>query len=219
MTADVVASISKEKILWDERNEDSPWNFGLYRMSFNTGADGQIEGAVTVYPVSTVKLFAAAGGSYRYYKLPTFNCDTVNCAGFLQRLRLGFSFVMVFGEDKNWILNPTYENINLSTGETKQSIADESENVLAAPSGDTFDAVTIVAGKKVGISLYGLYARQGRFRLSSQYNELQAALVRTDWRETSFILGLGRYASSFYVPGITFFLSYEWRWGKSQSLF
>jgi hypothetical protein len=219
MTASISASISKENILWDARNVKQPWNYGMYRLTLNGGAEGSFEGTVTYYPVSIVKIFAGVGGTYRYYNIPTFNCDLVTCDGFVQRSHLGFSFAMAFGEEMNWILIPTYEQFSLSTSNSSKPIADEAENILAAANSDTFDSVSLLAGQKRGISLYGLYIRQGRFRNSCQFNEIQAAIVKSEWRETSFLFGLGRYASSYYTPGITFFISYEWRWGKSQALF
>jgi hypothetical protein len=219
MTGDFAASLKQEGLLYDKRTESDSLSYGLWQLKASASITGTLEASASLYPVSFARVTVAVGGVDRYYNVPTFNCTYVNCQGFVSKNRLGFGFVIATGEMKQWIVLPEYNLYQVSSSQTNLPIGDETELILANPTGDTLDQYSVIFAKKMETKLYGLLVRQAQYRSSGQHNEMQALINKTIWRDTSFLIGVGRYASDMNVPGITAFASYEWRWGYSQALF
>ncbi len=219
VAGDLTATVKQEKLLWDQRTQFDPTNYSLLQVQALADAGGAIELGVSYYPISYFKLMAAVGGAYRYYNNPSFNCALTNCQGFLVRNRIGFSFLGATGENHEWLVIPEYNMLLVSASQSNLPIADEVEVIYANGQGDVMDRYQVVAGKKLNNQFFGAMIRVAQYRSSGQRNELDAIIGKVNWRDSNFVLGVGRYASDLYLPGPTFFVSYEWRWGYSQALF
>ena len=156
---------------------------------------------------------------YRYIKGTSLNCTYNYCEGFALRNKFGIAFIVAGGEQKEWFLRPEYEMMLASVSNTTLPMADEQEVILANPGNDTLDRYTVTFGKKVEHQIYGAALRQASYRTSGQRNESQVVFLRTNWRDTAFTIGGGRYASDQNVAGFTMFMAYEWQFGNSLSLF
>jgi hypothetical protein len=219
LSGDVTASIKQEWMMFDHRSESDTLTYGLWQVKAAASVAGTVEASASVYPISFVRLTAGFGGTERYYNPATFNCSYVNCQGFFQKSRLGFGFVLATGENKQWVALPEYNLIQVGNTNNPLPTGDETELILANPTGDTLDQYQVVLGKKVESKIYGILLRGAHYRSSGQRNEMQALMAKANWRDTSFIIGAGRWASDMNVPGFTAFFTYEWRWGYSQALF
>jgi hypothetical protein len=219
LSGDLTMSIKQEGLLFDRRTEADPLTYGLWQIKALASAAGVVEASASLYPVSYVRLTAGIGGTARYYNPPSLNCTYLNCQGFLQKNRLGFGFIIATGENKEWIVLPEYNLLQVTSAQTQLPNADETELIIANPAGDTLDQYSIIFGKKTEAKVVGLLIRESQYRSSGQHNEMQALISKSTWRDTSLVFGAGRYASDLNVPGFTAFFTYEWRWGYSQALF
>jgi len=219
LAGDLSASYKYEGMIWDHRAESNASKFSYWQLVVGADVDGIVEFAANYYPISFLRLSAAVGGTYRYYNIPSFNCNVVNCQGFLSRNRVGAAFLGAFGEKNEWLVIPEYNLLWLGDAQNSLPIGDESENLIGGASADIMDRYQILAGKKIKNQMFGIFVRQAQFRLSGQHNEFQVLLDKINWSDTDLTLGVGRYSSDLYLPGITFFALYTWHVGQSVGFF
>lgn len=212
--------LGKDWYLYDQRNPKEFWKFGLISLQVKAASHGLIDTSLSVYPISFIKIFLGLGGTYRYYNSSSMDCTQNICQGFFSRTRFGFSFLFSFGEQSEYLILPKFQSIAVSHSQTNRRLVDETELLTAAAGGDTLNQVTLFMGNilKKG-NILGFYMKQSQYQNSQKQNEMQLIVMNWDWKQTSLIFGIGRYASDFHVPGITATAEYTWKWGNGLSLF
>jgi len=183
-------------------------------------AHGLVDLTLSTYPISFVKIDLSVGGTYRYYNTSGFDCLQNICQGFLARTGFGFSFILSFGDQDEFILVPGYKSTAVSHGQTNKRIVDETEYLIASAGGDTLDQSSLFFGKTLRKgNVLGLYLKQSQYRNSQKQNEMQLIVMSWDWKKTAMNFGVGRYASDYHAPGFTLTAEYEWKWSESLALF
>lgn len=218
--ATIEAMVGQDWYLYDDRNQNEFWKFGLITWKTKAAMHGLLDSTVSVYPISFFKIYFGVGGTYRYYNSTGMDCTANLCQGFLTRTSLGFSFAFNFGEQDEFMVVPNFKSMALSHPQSNKRFVDESEFLVGAAGGDTMDQASLFVGKTLRRgNILGLYLKQSQFRNTLKQNEMQLIVMNWDWKATALSVGLGRYSSDFHAPGITGTIEYDWKWSEGLSLF
>ena len=217
---DLTFTTAKEYFLYDKRSEAEPWNYGIWEFQGVASAAGRAELNLIFYPISFFKVSVGYDGFFRYYTNPVFNCQQVNCYGFVQKIKGSVSARLTFGDEDEWAAIPEYisNGISIPNG-TSQPIGDETENILANSSGDTIDIAQFFLGRTHRRQTWGVNIRHGQYHNSGQSNDQSLLVVRHRWRDSELMIAAGYYSSTSTVSGTTGMASLTWFWGQTLSTF
>lgn len=216
-SASVEVIISHDGYLWNKSTAKEFWNYGYWKIYSTIAAHGLLEAGLTLSPISILEFGFAQSTTSRFYESKVYDCTNYFCKGNVQRSK--FNFKLGLGYEKMYLLN-SYQKISTIIGSISQLAADESENILFNPTGDTLEINTFVVGYKYTEKLsFNLALKTAKFANTQQNNLSQYIL--SSWKEdnTEYGLGLGQYESTVSTIGLSAVGYYRWNWGNGLGLF
>ena len=187
--------------IWGDSKSGDPF-FGYIRPSVSLGLSSVISSRFNFdfYPVSFVGF--TVGRSYRYRTLDFtgVNCEVAACKGWLNSTYLKARFL---GKYQNFFGSLVFEKYDYDTrGDLQGPVIEEVAVVTLAPKDDEGYGTSLTLGYSVDEEWSaGLRADTFKTRKLENSQEMHIAFLRSIRREWTYIVGLGRFASSQFGVG------------------
>jgi hypothetical protein len=77
--------VAHDLLLWGEKNSPQDWKFGLFRAQAGVATHGQLDAAVSLYPISFLEINYQKKWIQRYSAPANFDCIGIQCYGPIER--------------------------------------------------------------------------------------------------------------------------------------
>ena len=215
----VDGQIKSEKLLWDAR-EHAPWKFAMLQSKITLASHGLAEVALSVFPVGFLELGANASTTSRFYETKNFDCSVVVCQGILSRSSVFGR--MILGHDFSFgspfVLIGGSKTILTVADETKPFV-DEVEKLIGKAGQDELQVQSIGLGLKRSEGTILVLYRQGKYKETSDKNEMVYLVYRTQIDSFKINTGIGQYQSNRFDSRFSAVLGISFAEGVSASLF
>lgn len=217
--ASVRLHVAHDTLFWGQKSNEQDWKFGLYRLQAGVATHGQLDTAVSLYPISFLEINYQKKWTQRYSAPANFDCIAIQCYGPIERdvvqakLALAYENILGFlSYSRQWV----------KVQNTNEPVFDELENILMTQSSDAAEIKSGFLGAKVSAEsnlVLGAVARSFESETSKIKNELIGLAVIRDlvWQEKTFrISGLfGVYRSDYSKEGLSMALAAQYTWGEA----
>lgn len=217
LNLNIIGQAAYDGMLWGERKPGDPL-YGYYRAGIRGGGSPTAAVFFQVAPIAPLIFEVQKGIAKRFFTKNSFNCDSVDCEGQVDRT----DYLVKFGLAHNdFVLMGQVNWRDIKTEDSNQAIALELENFLVTPgTHNYFEAITLVGYKLPDDRLAGILLSSGQISNGHQRFTSGYAVYRFKWNDYSVMSGVGSYKSDYNrMTGVSLIFTLTRTWGESLSLF